>query len=296
MEVAREIKSNPAKLPKSNSLTKKELAQKLGVSRSSLYYEPKRPALDLELKFQIETVMTAHKSYGHKRIAPELKMNKKRILRVMKKFGLKPYRRRVFKPTKKDDMGKPPTKYENLIKGWCPIRPNVVWVSDFTYIRYKGRFIYLATIMDLFTREIVGWNVARSHNKELVIGALLDAMGRTGTTPIYLHSDQGSEYESGEYITLAESNHITISMSKKGSPWENGFQESFYSEFKVDLGHTDRFDLLGELIEALHLQIHEYNTDRRHTSLKMMTPQQFRDQYYDKLKIDINKKGLHKSV
>lgn len=268
-------------------LTKVDLAKKMGVCRASLYYIPKRPLLDLELKNRIEAVMAKHKSYGHKRIAIELKLNKKRISRVMKKFGLKPYRRRGSKPDKPEDMNKPTAKYQNMIKGFCPIRPNVVWVCDFTYIEFQGRFIYLATVMDLFTREIIGWNVSRFHNKELVIGALLDAFRRTKSQPIYIHSDQGSEYESDSHIAILSNRGIIISMSKKSSPWENGFQESFYSEFKVDLGRTDQFGQLGELVEAIHLTIHEYNTDRIHTSLKM-APQQFRDQYLRNISINNN--------
>lgn len=283
MEIARSSANQPL-----NKLTKVDLAKKLGVSRASLYYTPKRPLLDLELKNQIEAVMIKHKSYGHKRIAIELKLNKKRILRVMKKFNLKPYRRRGRKPNKPEDTNKLPSKYLNLIKDFCPIRPNVVWVADFTYIEFQNRFIYLSTVMDLFTREIIGWSVSRFHNKELVISALLDAFRRTQSQPVYMHSDQGSEYESDSHIAILNNRNIMISMSKKSSPWENGFQESFYSEFKVDLGRTDQFERLGELVEAIHLTIHEYNTDRIHTSLKM-SPQQFRDQYIKINNINNNK-------
>ena len=258
-------------------LTKTALAQKLGISRASLYYEHKREKVDLELKSQIETVMTSHPRYGHKRIALELKLNKKRILRVMKKFNLKPYRRRAVKPRKKEDEGKAPTNYVNLIKDFCPIRPNVVWVADFTYIKFQNRFIYLATVMDLYTREIVGWNISRFHNGELVLGAFKDALERNqGVPPLYFHSDQGSEYDSNSHTRLLERLKILISMSKKASPWENGFQESFYSEFKVDLGDPNRFDELGELVEAIHQGMYYYNNQRIHSSLKM-SPAAFRE-------------------
>lgn len=266
-----------------NKLTKKELAESLGVSRSSLYYTRKRPKIDAFIKYQIESVMSKHRSYGHKRIAMELKYNKKRILRVMKKFNLKPYRRRTIKPVKPDDLGKPQSQYQNLIKDFCPIRPNVVWVSDFTFIEFGDGFIYLATIMDLFSREITGWNISKHHDTGLVLGALLDALEKVGSCPIYLHSDQGSEYESNRYTDECKRNRITISMSKKSSPWENGFQESFYSNFKLDLGHVDQFEALGELTEAIHLAINYYNRDRIHTSLKT-SPAQFRERYYQNIK------------
>jgi putative transposase len=272
MQIARDKELFPKKV------TKTELAASLGVSRSSLYYQPIRPTLDLELKSQIESVLVDYPSYGHKRVALELKLNRKRILRVMKKFGLKPFRRRPKRPYKKDDSNKPPTKYQNLIKGFCPIRPDVVWVSDFTYIDFQGRFIYLATVMDLFVREIIGWNISRFHNKELVVGALLNALASSKSPPTYIHSDQGSEYDSADYTRLCESSGIQVSMSKKACPGENAFQESFYSTFKVDLGRTDQFETFGELVEALHLQIHKYNNKRIHTKLKM-SPKLFREQY-----------------
>ena len=267
--------------------TKKMLASELGVSRSSLYYKPKRKLIDEEVKAQIESVMTQNKSYGHKRIAIALHLNKKRILRVMKKYGIKPYRRRPQRPRKPEDEGKPAIQIINVSKILCPIAPNIVWVSDFTYIKFQGKFIYLATIMDLFTREIVGWNISRFHNTQLVLGALEDAFSRSTRRPLYLHSDQGSEYDSQKYQAVAASAGIIYSMSDKGSPWQNGFQESFYSEFKVDLGRVDRYDTLGELIEAIHLQLHYYNKQRIHSSLKM-APIQFKQKFAARLQMTDN--------
>jgi transposase InsO family protein len=259
-------------------LTKTEMAKSLGISRSMMYYHHKRPVIDEEVKGQIESVLADHPSYGHKRLALALKLNKKRIRRVMKKFGIKPYRRRTKKPIKPEDIGKPPAQFENQIKEIKPTEPNQVWAADFTWIRFQEKFIYLATVMDIFTREIIGWNMARFHNKHLVLGALDQALAETRASPKYLHSDQGSEYESEEYIAKAQSRGMIVSMSTKASPWQNGYQESFYSHFKVDLGQTNRFDHLGELIEAIHLTINDYNTKRIHTALKM-PPAKFREQY-----------------
>lgn len=261
-----------------NKLTKTEIAESLGVSRSSLYYQKKQPFKDKIIKNQIQEVLSAHPSYGHRRIALELDLNKKRILRVMKRFNLKPYRRRAKRPVKKDDVGKPITIYHNEIQNLVPLKPNLIWVADFTYIRFQNKFIYLATIMDLFTREIIGWSLSIKHDKQLVLKALNMALDNTKTTPIYHHSDQGSEYDSFDYINKLKENKIIISMSQKAHPWENGFQESFYSEFKLELGFIDRFETLGELIEAIHLQINYYNTKRIHTSLKT-SPTKFKDQY-----------------
>lgn len=268
-----------SKIISQKKLTKTNLAKQLGVCRQSLYYQPLKPIADLTTKMEIEMVLSKHPAYGHKRVALELGVNKKKILRVMKKFGLKPYKRRIKRPWKYGDRNKAPAIYQNLIQGLCPIKPNAVWVSDFTYIRFQGKFIYFATMMDLFTREILGWSISGSHDRVLVIGALNMALDKTKISPQYHHSDQGSEYDSYDYARILEENKVTISMSKKGHPWENGFQESFYSQFKLDLGHPDQYQSWGELIEAIHLQVNYYNRYRIHTSLKT-SPVKFREQYY----------------
>jgi len=261
---------------KAKKITKTEIAKRLNISRQSLYYQKKRPGIDDELKRQIEAVLSDNPAYGHKRIALELKLNKKRIRRVMKKYGLKPYRMHGRKPRKKDDEGKAAVEDEiNIYRLLCPIRPGIVWVSDFTYIKFNERFIYMATIMDMYTREIVGIAVSRFHDKNLVMEAFMDAEWKTGKHPVYLHSDQGSEYTSDDYKLYVKALGIKLSYAKKGSPWQNGFQESFYGKFKVDLGEVDRFETLGELIEAIYQTIHYYNTKRKHTILKM-SPAEFR--------------------
>lgn len=144
-----------------------------------------------------------------------------------------------------------------------------------------GRFIYLATIMDMYTREIIGLAISRFHNQNLVMEAFMDAEKKTGTHPTYLHSDQGSEYTSDDYKTYVASKEVTISFAGKASPWQNGFQESFYGKFKVDLGHMEQFKTLGELIEGIYQTIYYYNNKRSHTALNM-SPVQFRLNYYIK--------------
>jgi len=262
-------------------INKTKLASELGVSRSSLYYKRKREEIDLELKRQIESVMVDRKDYGHKRIAIHLKMGHNRIRRIMKKYGLKPYRRRAKKYIKKKDQGKPdtgiPNRVQPLLDGKLIVKPNQVWCTDFTYIKFQGKFLYLATIIDLFTREIVGFNISRFHNRFLVVGALEDAVIRYGS-PEIVHSDQGSEYDSEEFIAFVKIIGSSISMSKKASPWENGHQESFFGHFKLEAGDLNRFGSLGELIEYIYQQIYYYNNKRIHSILKM-TPNEFRKRH-----------------
>lgn len=255
-------------MTKPKQITKQELAVKLGVSRSSLYYRPKLPDRDEEIRRQIEAVLTENPEYGHKRIALELKLNKKRILRVMKKFGIKPRRRKVKKPKKPADIGNEPSNFPNTSLLWCPVKEGVLWASDFTYLYFQGRFFYLATIIDVYTREIVGYHLARHHQSSLVLSALEDALSKH-KPPLWIHSDQGSEYNSKIYIIKCQQAGINISMSAKASPWHNPFQESFYDKFKVTIGFLDRFENLGELIAAIHEAMYYYNHKRIHSALKM---------------------------
>lgn len=247
--------------------SKTQLADELGVSRQSLYYLPKLPVKDMMLKTNIEKIMLNNPAYGHKRIAMEIGVNKKRVLRVMNLFHLRPKRKRGMKPKKQKDIGKEPMNIENRIRGIFITKPNHVWVADFTYLRFQNAFIYLATVEDVFTRKILGWVVSVRHTADLVTEALLDALSRHHRPHIF-HSDQGSEYRSALFLGTLKREHILPSMSAKASPTQNGYQESFYSQFKLELGHPDCYETMGELIEAIALQIHYYNTKRIHTILK----------------------------
>lgn len=246
--------------------SKTSLARQLGVSRGLLYYQPKLPAKDLLLKAEIEKVMLKHKAYGHRRVALELEINKKRVRRVMRLFGIKVKRQRK-KPFKPKDFNQDASDIPNLISGLPIETPNRVWVADFTYLPYFGRFVYLATVEDVFTRRVIGWAVAKRHCKELVAYALFDAI-ECQPLPEITHSDQGSEYRSEDYLNLLKSLDIKPSMSQKASPWQNGYQESFYSGFKLELGHPEIYPTLGELVEAIARQIYYYNHERIHTALK----------------------------
>jgi len=214
-------------------------------------------------------------SYGYRRVSLSLNEGKKKTRRVMRKFGIKPYKRKARWRKRRDERRRE-APYQNLIKAICPIKPNLIWATDFTYIRYQGKFVYLATFIDLYTREIVGWSISNKHTKQLIFNALFDAIQNTGQLPKVIHSDQGTEYTSQEHINLLKNLNIQVSMSKKASPWENGYQESFYNNFKTDLGlEIDRFNTLGELIEGIHQTINYYNQHRIHTTIKT-SPFKFR--------------------
>jgi len=167
--------------------SKNQIIKLLGVAKSVCFYRGKRIVKDEELKDRILSILETNPSYGHRRIAIALNTGRKRIRRVMNLYGIKPYKRKA-RWTKRRDLNKLESIFTNQIKGCFPIVPNHTWVSDFTYLRYNSRFIYLATFMDLYTREIVGWQLSVRHTKELVINAFLDGFQNKGILPKIVHS------------------------------------------------------------------------------------------------------------
>ncbi len=143
-----------------------------------------------------------------------------------------------------------------------------IYASDFTYLKYRGKWLYVATVIDVFTREIVGVSILNTHATQLVMNALSSAILHR-PPPRIIHSDQGSEYCSKDYTTLIQKLKIRQSMSAPGCPWENGYQESFYKGFKLDLGDPNRYDTLGELVAAIYQTTGYYNQQRIHSALRM---------------------------
>lgn len=254
-----------------NSTTRARLlSQELGISLRSLYYHPLQPDKDWQLKRRIEEVLRTHPSYGSRRLALHLEMNRKPVRRVMNIFGIKAYRRRGRKWKKTTNIK---VIYPNLLMTTQPLYENHIWCADFTYIPFQGRFVYVATVIDLFTRKIVGIAVYTNHAVQLVLSAFMNAL-HDNARPDIFHSDNGSEYNADVYIEALQTVGIMISRSAPGCPWENGYQESFYSQFKIDLGDPSRFKTLGELVLAIYQTIWQYNHTRIHSALKM-SPMQF---------------------
>lgn len=254
-----------------SGLTTKTLrARELGVSRQSLYYKQKKPDEDWKLKCKLEEILREYPSYGSRRLSLHLKLNRKKIKRVMNLFGIKAYRRRGRKWKKTKNIK---ITYPNLLITTYPQYENHIWVSDFTHVSFQGKIVYIATVLDLYTRKVVGLSVYTTHAVQLVLSALMSALNSNSRPEIY-HSDNGSEYNSDVFKQALTTLDVSISRSKPGCPWENGYQESFYDKFKVDLGDPARFKTLGELVYAIYQQIYTYNHTRIHSALKM-SPIQF---------------------
>ena len=224
------------------------------------------PIKDEKLKQGIQAVHQQHPAYGHRRVALELGINHKRSQRVMAKYNLRPPRRRT-----KDycTRSTPHHTYSNLLKDKHPItQAHQVWCSDLTRLVYHGAVWYLATIEDVATRQVIAKQIGKWHDSQLVLATLQQALA-TGHKPQIFHSDQGNEFMARRCTAYLEQRGVQISVSDVASPWQNGYVESFFGRLKHELGDLNRFDLPGEMIEAIYRHIHYYNQLRIHTALKM---------------------------
>ena len=249
--------------------SKTALARTPGVSRQSLYYKPVRPQKDAQLKEDILSVLAQHPAYGYRRICIALAINNKRVRRGMHTYNIRPTIMRGRKKWVKNTTEIVMETIPNRIKDICPIQPDVVWVGDFTHLTFHAREIYLATVMDAYTREIIGWQIGLHHTTRLTLDVLEEAKRKRKNTPAFFHSDQGSEYTASESIRWLIKNEIAPSMSPKGKPWNNGKQESFYLTFKIECGVPQKLPTIEALIEVIGKFINYYNTRRIHSKLKM---------------------------
>ena len=236
------------------------------------------------IRDQINNTHKTHTAYGHRRLAIELGYNKKRIRRVMKKYGLKPPRLWYQKKFLTEAEPRYGDQFSNLIKDVEveELKVNEIWSSDLTYIKYKGEFIYLAAIKDLRSREVVGAEIGNQHNADLVIKTLKRAYEGQRVMPKIFHSDRGKEFINDQCITHCETHDVSISVSNPGSPWQNSQIESFWSRFKSESGDLNRFEDLGELTEYIYGYIHYYNHDRIIAKLRM-SPVRYKQQILNHL-------------
>lgn len=223
-----------------------------------------------------------HEFYGVSRLAIELGWSEAKTRRIRNLAGITIQTRMKQRKTGKSAPAEIPAP-ENALKPYAQPRDETrpqdgmdysgmtdagAWAQDFTYLWFDRSWYYLATVLDLKTRQIVGWQFGMSHSSALTYSALLDALSKHNP-PRILHSDQGSEYLSHKHQELCDRLEITLSCSSKASPWQNGFKERWYGNFKLELGPLSRYEDVARLHEAIALQIHYYNTKRIHTALKM---------------------------
>lgn len=257
------------------------------INRKNIYHKQAMDLKDQKVKTEIEDTFLINPAYGHRRLAIELKMNHKKILRVMHKYGLKPPRLWYQKKFTTQSDPNYLVNYTNLLKDidLTAIKIGDVWCSDITYIKYQGKFIYLVIIQDIASKEVVGFNLSIHHDSELVLKTIKEAVIKVGRFPQIFHCDRGRENLSQTITDYLESNGTRVSVSDPGSPWQNAWSESFFSRFKCESGDLNRFETLGKLIEYIFGYLNYYNTRRIHTKIKM-SPYQFR--------LKISESGLEK--
>ncbi len=259
-----------------------------GIPRSSYYRRQQRKSLDAQpdlLQCEIERICQEYRGYGYRRVTRELhrrghQVNHKRILALMRKGNLLCRPKRRFIRTTDSRHGYP--IYPNLTHAMTVTGPNQLWVADLTYIRLVKGFAYLAAIVDVFSRRAIGWALSSHIDTKLALGALQMAL-RTRSIRLGLvhHSDQGVQYASSEYVALLVSKNITISMSRKGNPYDNALAESFIKTLKVEEVYLNEYEtLLDARTNIEHFIDKVYNHKRLHSSLAYKPPVEFEADYF----------------
>jgi len=252
----------------------------VGIARSTYYYKPKgKKPPDMELAEKIEEIALDFPSYGYRRITAELhrrglKVNHKRVLRLMRDKNLLCRAAKAFKAT--TDSSHVFKKYPNLIEDLVPYRTDQLWHADITYIRIVNSFVYLAALIDGFSRKVVGYGLGRTLSADLAMAALEDAISKRDTIDLIHHSDQGIQYCSYEYVKVLKEHGILISMSGKANPYDNAKIESFFRILKVEEIYMFEYETYGEVLKRIPYFIEEvYNKKRLHSSLGYMPPEEF---------------------
>lgn len=239
---------------------------------------------DLDLHDEIQRIALEFPFYGWPRITRELgdrgwRVNHKRVYRIMREDNLLCLRRRKFSVITTNSNHDQPV-YPNLARAMAPTGINQLWVADITYIRLELEFVYLAVILDAFSRRVIGWALDRTLEDELTMGALRMALDRRSVAPgLVHHSDRGVQYASGEYTGLLKDNHITISMSRKGNPYDNAFCESFMKTLKYEEVHRQEYRDLADARSSIQDFLERvYNQRRLHSALGYRAPAKFEQQ------------------
>lgn len=260
-----------------------QLCDLLDVNRSWYYARPIELAVtpaDLDLRDAVEQLILDFPGYGYRRVTAALhragwQVNHKRVQRLMQQESLLCQLKRQFVPTTNSQH--PYGTYPNLAKGLAVLGPDVLWVADITYIRLPSTFVYLAALLDAYSRKCIGWKLSRRIDTQLALDALEMALSTRQVRPgLIHHSDRGVQYASSVYVERLLEGQARISMSAKGNPYDNAQAESFFKTLKYEEVYLKQYQTFEEAQANIgHFIEDVYNTKRLHSSLGYVPPTEF---------------------
>jgi len=261
-----------------------QLGEAVGLSRSTLWRQLHQPSSsnedELELRSQIQAVALEMRAYGYRPITRELhrrgvKVNHKRVLRLLREDNLLCLRQRAFVRT--TDSRHNLRVYPNLTRELVLSNINQLWVADITYIRLLREFIYLAVLLDAYSRRCIGWAISRHIDTQLTLAALQMALNtRTIQAGLIHHSDQGVQYAATDYVAVLQERKIEISMSRTGNPYDNAKAERFMRTLKYEEIYMNDYETLAEVRASIeHFIEAVYNRKRLHSAIGYRPPVEF---------------------
>ena len=257
----------------------------MGLARSTYYYRSQQKSMEAEkkeadLRDRIEQIVVEFTRYGYRRVTYQLrregwKVNHKRVARIMREQSLQCQIKRRWVKTTDSDHGY--RIYANQLKGLEVSRRNQVWVADITYIRILTGFLYLAVVLDLFSRRVIGWALSEQIDAELTLAGLRMALGERGAVKGCIHhSDRGVQYACHAYVEELEAAGMRISMARKGNPYDNAAAESFMKTLKYEEVYLWDYQSLEDVKRRVPYFLQEvYNHKRLHSALGYVTPEEF---------------------